>query len=162
MITGKVKISRKVKLLPKRYEKAKISGLKQLAKEVKEPIKDQISRGRSPVSATKGGSEGKKIWVEYDPKYAKRYKGGKLRPVNMKRTGDMLDSMVVKFVASAQWVSVYFTSPIAKYHDNKKYARKLRRLLPLKGEKFTAKLMQLMKKPILDNIKRGLREYRPK
>lgn len=159
--SAKVKISRKIQLLPKRYEKAKMVGLKNMAAKIKQPILAQISRGRSPVSSRKGGSEGKGIWDQYNEQYSKINKGGKKRPVDMKLSGKMLASLKVRFNRGTKNVSVWFTNEIAKYHDilGAGKSKVIRRLLPRNGEEFTPKLMKAVKRPVLDAIQKALKPY---
>jgi hypothetical protein len=104
---------------------------------IKAEIVSTIQSGKSPVA-------GAEPWQDYSDGYSK--KKGKKRPVDMTVTGKMLRS-IKSFVTSKGNVSIFFSSPIAKYHDLPGLARVLRQLLP-KGN-------QIFIKKIQNKIQRG-------
>ena len=93
----------------------------------KEAILSEISRGVSPVKG-EGGYE------KYSDSYKKAIKSGYIKgkssvsPVNLKASEKMLKS--IKGRKTKKGFSIWFTSPIAKYHDKEEYARILRKMLP--------------------------------
>lgn len=100
---------------------------------VKTMIINSIQSGRSPVM-------GEGVYEKYSKPYAKRYKGGKLRPVNLTLTGGMLNSFKTRALSinPTTYIGgsiIWFSSSIAKYHN--KTGKVIRRMLPSEdGEKF--------------------------
>ena len=94
--------------------------------------------GSSPVRG--------KRWKQYSKAYADRFKKGFRKPVNMKLSGEMLDSLEVK--RKGRGISIAFNSPIAVFHDKlgAGKSRIIRRLLPVfsKGETFKSNILNLI------------------
>lgn len=86
-------------------EKASLKSWQTKAKPViKEEILDYVSKGKSPVK-NQGNFE----------KYSVNYKKKDKSVVNLKVTGKMLKSIKVKKTLNG--ISVFFSSPIMKYHN---------------------------------------------
>lgn len=127
-------------------ERAKPNFFRLLKRFIKDEIISAIESGRSPVNqgGTKPeGSSGKLRYKEYSDSYKdqmgkNKLTGKKKRPVNLKVTGRMLNS--IKYKVTREAFVVWFTSPIAKYHDKLGASKKkvFRRLLPHDGEQFNA------------------------
>lgn len=103
---------------------------KNFAKDSRDDIADDIvstiKSGKSPV---KGFGK----YEKYSQKYAEKKKGGKRLPVTLTDTGRMLKS-IKTFITSKGNVSIFFSSPTAKFHDVPGLARVLRKMLPEGGE----------------------------
>lgn len=96
-----------------------------------EGIKDHIEQGKSPVKG--------KRFKSYSDSYS-RIKGRR-RPVDMKDTGKMLNSLTSRKTLSSY--KIVFKSKIADYHNRlgASIARVIRRLLPTeRGERFAKNL----------------------
>jgi hypothetical protein len=112
---------------------------------LKEDIRDTIERGNSPV-------KGNKRFVEYSQKYiediaAGVYPGKTPRPINLKLSGKMLDSIAAK-VTKTGFV-VYFTNFLAKIHSTEGPGGrrdKIRKVAPFDNEKWKASVMLRAKK----------------
>lgn len=109
-----------------------------MATELKTTIVKTIQSGMSPV-------EGVGRYKGYSESYSEairegRYRqyGKKLRPINLTLSGTMLRS--IKARQGKDNLTIYFSSPIAKYHDEEGAgkAKVIRRMLPSKpNEKFS-------------------------
>jgi hypothetical protein len=119
------------------------------AKKVKDSIVKTIQSGESPA---KGFGK----YEQYNKKYADRYKGGKRLPVNLTRTGKMLRS-IKTFVTSKGNITIFFSSPTAKFHDLAGLARVLRKMLPNDGEfiqKIQTRIIQGYNNAIIKAVKK--------
>lgn len=142
-------------------ERAKPIFHRLVKKFIKEVIRDSIESGRSPVN--KGGvkpkgSSGKLRYKEYSTSYKDAMGTGKLknkkkRPVNLTVTGKMLNSLKAKVGKDA--VTVWFSSPIAKYHNDLGASKKkvIRRMLPMGDEEFNAGIRKRLLKALENAIK---------
>ena len=142
-------------------EKAKPVFFKAAKKIFKEEIIDSIEAGKSPVE--KGGidpkgTSGKLRFEKYSDSYTKQIKRGyhgskRERPVNMKLTGKMLKSL--KFRVNRESITIWFSSPIAKYHNKLGAGKKkvIRRLLPTKNEQFNAGIRKRLVNALRDAFK---------
>jgi len=135
-----------LKKLQKDADKKTANALFKSRDELIKAIKSEISRGKSPVVNER--------WKPYSEDYANRYKGGSKTPVNMKQTGDMLDSLEMRKIRNK--IDIFFGSFIAVFHDQLGAGKNkvIRRLLPdpSKGERFNTRLTRIINKI----IKRGL------
>lgn len=108
-------------------------------------IKDQIQRGISPVA---GIGRFQKYSTSYrdaikSGKGDASKKSGKVSPVNMTLSGEMLDSLNAK--RSGTKLKIGFKDKKAAFHNDQGAGKSkvIRRLLPTDdGEKFNAKLLQ--------------------
>ena len=88
-------------------EKSTLKGWQNKAKkEIKSEMLDYVSKGKSPI-------ENKGNFAKYSPNYKKADKS----VVNLKVSGKMLKSIKSKAINNG--ISVYFSSPIMKYHNGK-------------------------------------------
>lgn len=142
-------------------ERAKPVFFKAAKKIFKEEIISSIEGGRSPVE--KGGidpkgTSGKLRYEKYSESYTKAIKRGRhgskrLSPINMKLSGKMLKSLKIRI--NKESVTVWFSSPIAKYHDKLGAGKKkvIRRLLPTTGENFNAGIRKRLVNALRDAFK---------
>ena len=128
-----------LKQLPKDIKKNFAIDMK---REIADVIAAKIISGKSPVA---GHGE----FEEYSDSYEK--KKGRKAPVDILVTGKMLDSLTVKQNTKGDLI-IFFKSKIAKYHSDKRSARKLRRLLPTTRETFEKgiwrKILSILKKAV--------------
>lgn len=119
--------------------------------EIENEIIATILSGRSPVAG--------QTWKPYSEKYADKYKGGDLVPVDMLRTGDMLDSLEVKQERGFDGLVIQFNSQIAVYHDILGAGRSkvIRRLLPREGEIFRQEIRRLIEKLFRESVSKSTR-----
>ncbi len=91
---------------------------------LKKEVIDSMSKGLSPVKGGGGQSGGKSRYQEYSDVYKMQIKkqngkfkdyGKRVRPVNLKLTGKMHESIKSRPIKFG--VLVWFESEIAKYHD---------------------------------------------
>lgn len=108
-------------------------------REFREAILDLISKGISPV-------KGERRFMPYSESYlaaieADRYPNKSKRPVNLKLTGKMLDSLYIK--ASGDSVEIGFTDEKADFHNTQGAGKKkaIRRLLPTNGGEVFTKVL---------------------
>jgi hypothetical protein len=111
-------------------------GARKATERLKKDIVDTIQRGNSPV-------KGERRYVDYSDSYKaqidERFSEThlkKLRPVNLTLSGQMLRS--IKGRVTDRGISIWFASPIAKYHNELGAGKSkvIRRMLPKDGEKF--------------------------
>lgn len=135
--------------------------------EIKREIVEIIKRGQSPVQGGRGQTGESARFVRYSPSYSRsiqdgRYSslGKKLRPVNLTLTGRMLQSIKSRLLFNG--FSVWFTSPIAKYHTVEGAGRSKvkRKMLPVEdGDTFTRlinkNLADKFKAILSNNLKKG-------
>lgn len=153
MATIKIKdLSKELKkIIDGRFKVAKRSFGRTAANKTELAIKSRISKGQSPV-------EGYGRYEPYSASYKKQIKDGNVKgkrrtsPVNLRVTGKMLRSLKKRVTNNG--FSIWFTSPIAKYHDDKSVARVLRKMLPDKGEKFTRDIQNGIKKSFVFWLKK--------
>ena len=125
---------------------------------MKQEVDESIARGVSPV-------KGQGRFKDYSKSYKEQIRKGRfskhqkrLRPVNLKLTGKMRKSLKARVTATG--IVLFYSSPIAKYH-NKLGAGKsktIRRLLPVEqGEEFsrviTNKMIKFFNRILQRNIK---------
>jgi len=115
---------------------------KDSAKDVKKLITDEILSGKSPVA----GGEYKRT---YSDSYAKTK--GRRSPVDLKVTGKLLRS-IKSFITARGNVSIFFSSPIAKFHDLPGLARVLRQMLPKGSQVFIGKIQNRIVKGYDDAV----------
>lgn len=122
-----ISVNQIAKELNKRERKARTKAMekwKKLAKPlIKKEINSRIDKGVSPVS-------GQPNYKKYSPKY----KIGRKRPVNLKDTGKMRKTLTAKSIKDG--ISVFFTSPIHKYHNGEGRVRRATLPIDSKGETF--------------------------
>lgn len=119
----------------------------QAAKTIGQTINEEILSGTSPV-------KGQGRFQDYSDSYKAQIQGPKLastgkrlRPVNLKVTGDMLGSQEVTISRDAG-VTVRYTDKKATYHNTLGAGKSgvLRRMLPTKkGEEFSRTIMSVLK-----------------
>ena len=134
---------------------------------IKDEVISSIQSGRSPVN--KGGSSPKNTggglrYEKYSDSYRSAIKRGSIKgksqtPRNLTVTGKMLRS--IKSRMTKNYVRVWFTSPIAKYHDKLGAGKSkvIRRMIPdpKKGEKFNAGIRKRIANALRGAIKLALR-----
>ena len=146
-------------LLKKIHNKAFAKAVKDFQKKgsvlTKKLVLDSIESGMSPV-------KGKGEYGKYSDSYKKQIRGGKypgkkIRPINLKLTGDMLKSLKLKLRKTG--FTLFFSDPKADYHNNigAGKSRVIRRMLPKKGTGETLK--RTITKPIRDLANRLLKKY---
>lgn len=155
-----VKITKRLKVL-KITEQVKPKFFRILDKFIKNEIISAIESGRSPVSnkgADPQNTGGGLRFNQYSDSYKKSMGKGKLsnkkqRPVNLTLTGKMLKS--IRSRSGRNSLRVWFTSPIAKYHNNLGAGKKkvIRRMLPKAGEEFNSGI----KKRIANALKNAIK-----
>lgn len=152
---SKVKI-KNVKRAVQNFQRSFSERLSQnLAREPKNLIEKEIIAtilsGRSPVRG--------KRWRDYSEKYADRFKQGSRRPVNMLRTGKMLDSLEVKQVRGRPGLLIRFNSPIAIFHDREGAGKSkvIRRLLPRSRERFKDNIQVLIDRLLRSVVRKSTR-----
>lgn len=121
----------------KQIDKFKDKARKELAKEAKKQVLASIAKGISPVIR-----QGR--FKAYSTSYRNAIKAGrfrefgkKIRPVNLKLSGEMLKSIFTE--VTARGVSIGFDNELAEIHNNKGAGKKkvIRRMLPTEpGETF--------------------------
>ena len=126
--------------------------------ELKRNIKANLEVGLSPV-------KGHGRFVGYSESYRKKIMDGeydhfnkKLRPVNLKLSGEMYKSLSVRSVKNG--VQVSFKDPKAVYHDRLGAGKSkvIRRLLPGKGEQFSKTVIDPVMKKLDNEIKTNLKK----
>ena len=119
------------------------SKFKTAAEIAKKDIRDTIERGNSPV-------KGNQRFVEYSEKYIEDIAAGvhaehgkKLRPINLKLSGRMLNSIATRITSSG--FVVYFTSKLAKIHSTegpRGRRDKIRKVAPFDNERWKTSVMK--------------------
>lgn len=121
----------------KQIQKYKKVAAREVAKTLEVEIVTSISRGISPV-------KGEGRFNKYSDSYTKQIKAGtygeskRIRPVNLKLTGDLLRSLIVK--ATKKGISVIFDNKLADIHNRvgAGKSKAIRRMLPTqRGEEFS-------------------------
>ena len=128
-----------LKSIPKDIKKGFSRGLKA---EIADDIVSEILSGRSPVAGHK-----------FKPYKSVKYKG-RLSPVDMLRSGKMLESIKVVQNKIGQ-VLISFRSVIATYHQKGAGSLPIRKLLPSGKEKFNPKLMKKITKILSKAVKKA-------
>jgi hypothetical protein len=163
----------KLKLKPKEIQDGFQKLIGQIAPNILKGIEKSITRGGSPV-------EGKGRYQDYSDSYkqaiggrfknaagdvitsaSKRYSqyNKKVRPVNLRLTGDMLKSLAYKVMGSA--LTIFFNSRLAVIHDEKGAGKRkvIRRLLPRKtGERLTRTVFDKFDRQIKKELLRMFRK----
>ena len=116
--------------------------------EIADIIVAKIISGSSPVSK-------KGQFKNYSKAYAK--KKGRMAPVDMVQSGDMLNSLIVK--SKRGGVQIQFRSEIAGYHDSGAGKLPVRRLLPKENERFTKKIENLIFRVFNKSVKRVVDKF---
>jgi uncharacterized protein (DUF1330 family) len=120
-------------------------------------IREQITKGISPVA---GGGRFKKYSDSYRKAIKARteqtaFKGGKVSPVDMTLSGEMMESLTAK--KKTNTVVIEFEDKKAVYHNNQGAGKSkvIRRLLPdQNGEKFNRKLLQTMRETVAEILRK--------
>lgn len=159
----KIKRSQKRLIALTLTERVKPQYFRLVKKFIKDEVISSIESGRSPVE--KGGknpqgTSGRLRYEQYSDSYKTaiskgRVKNKKQRPVNLKLTGKLLNSIKVKVYSDA--VRVWFSDKKAKFHDEMGAGKSkvLRRLLPRgdNKEQFNAGIRKRMLNAMLAAIK---------
>jgi hypothetical protein len=120
---------------------------------IKKEVVSTISKGLSPI-------EGQGRFQTYSKSYKEAINSGsykkfgkKQSPVNLKLSGKMLKS--IKALVTKSGITIFFSSPIAKYHNELGASKKkvIRRLLPKEGERFSLTITEKISKLIKDTFK---------
>jgi len=142
------------------------SKFKQAADLMKEDIVKTIERGNSPVKGNKrfvdysdnykSAIRGEKAWratptgkpFQINPMSEdyEKFKGKRLRPVNMKLSGRMLKSIAARF--NLRGFTIYFTSKLAKIHSTEGPSGKrdaIRKVAPFGNEKWKPSVIRRAK-----------------
>ena len=117
--------------------KATAETTKNFANDLKKEVLNSISQGKSPVA-------GEGPYQKYSDSYKKQFRrlGKTARPVNLKVTGKMLNSFKVRALING--FVLWFTSPIAKYHNGE--GRVDRIMLPGEGQTFNKNIIAKLRK----------------
>jgi hypothetical protein len=123
------------------------------AVEVKKLVLSEIASGTSPVLHKKAFKEYSALYKKQIKKAKGLFSAKKIKPVNLKLSGEMLDS--AKSEAGRDYFTTTFTSEIAEYHNNKGAGKSkvIRRMLPIKGERFNLRISTKIEKILRDSIK---------
>lgn len=120
---------------------------KMLKQDIEVEIINEILEGKSPVRNHK--------FEKYSESYAKTK--GREKPVDMFKTGDMLDSIKVKQNTKGD-VIVSFSDKKAKYHQNGEGRLPVRKLLPKGKEKFNTRLTKFINKILRLAVKKTIKK----
>ena len=117
--------------------------------EIEAEIIATILQGNSPV-------EGKRF-KNYSEKYSDRFKNGRRRPVNMFKTGKMLDSLEVKQIRGRPGILIRFRDKTADFHDRLGAGKSkvIRRLLPRTRERFRKNIREVILKFFKKNVRKS-------
>lgn len=121
---------------------------------LKTEMNASLDRGVSPVEGGGGQTGGNSRFIRYSPSYEKKIKrslrkiyGKQIRPVNLKLTGEMRNSLQIS--PRAQGLFVEYKDEKADYHNFLGASKRhiIRALLPIGGQNFsrviTSKLTKL-------------------
>lgn len=117
---------------------------------IKEAITDFLSKGISPV-------EGKGRFVKYSSSYTSAILNGRyvkfgkaVRPVNLKLTGKLHNSIKIRPTASG--LTIWFSDKKAEYHQNGTSKMPQRKLLPDDGELFSQAINEKIEDKIAEMV----------
>jgi hypothetical protein len=136
--------SQSKKLQLRAVKKFQTAGIKMLKKK----IPAQIKQGKSPVERGGNQTGGRLRFAPYSDSYKETirrgrgaFRGKRIRPVNLKLSGQMLKTLAARKTKTG--FTLFYTSPIAKYHNDKGAGRSrvIRKMLPGEGQKFTKPIM---------------------
>lgn len=146
--------------IAKQILKAQDEFLENANDEIPKLIISQISKGISPVA-------GEPRFAEYSKSYKQQMKDGQLdafskkpRPVNLKLTGILLDSLVTKINKSRGVLHIEFTDPLAEIHtvQGAGKSKTIRKMLPMQeGEEFNRVITQRIKKIFKEAVDKYLK-----
>ena len=153
---ARVRVKVNTKSLERRLKKAQDAMIRNVQRELPKLIIDDIEKGISPVKS-KGRLQ------KYSDSYRNAIKKGyiknkKIRPVNLKLSGDMLRSIFSR--TNANKLTVGFDSEVATYHNRlgTGKSKTKRRMLPTeKGERFNRKITLSLGELIKDTIQKIFR-----
>jgi len=126
-----------------------------IARAPKEDIENEIIitilSGQSPVKG--------KRFKQYNKEYADRFKNGERSPVNMLRTGKMLESLQIKQIRGKNGLLIAFRNRLSVIHDKLGAGKSkvIRRLIPRTGEEFKSSITKLIKKLFVNNVRKSTR-----
>lgn len=140
------------------------NSINKMKREIKPLIIDEILRGVSPVS--KGGRKpqntgGRVRYKAYSDSYKKQIEkmsGKSIRPVNLKVTGNLLNSLKARLTKKG--LTLFFSDFKAKYHDRQGAGKSkiIRRMLPSqKGEVFNKNISKTIFDIINNAVKKSTR-----
>jgi hypothetical protein len=134
----------------------KLKAKQQLRMEMEKEIKSSIKRGVSPVKGF--GRFVKYSQVYRDAIKSKRYSkfAKRVRPVNLKLSGELLKSLLVKITKPG--ISISFDNKLADIHNREGAGKSktVRRILPTKpGEQFSRSITTRLKE-VLDRVARNI------
>lgn len=149
-----MKINEVAAAIQKKIENVMSNGVAFATKDIAEIlpdaiIKDSILKGKSPVQGKRfdGYSESYKEAIK-DKRYVMFDK--KQRPVNLKLSGEMLESIKVTANQKSGKIKIEFTDQKAKWHNNGSGNLPERRIFPKPGEDWS----RLIKNKIRDALKK--------
>ncbi len=129
-----------LKSIEKQIAKTATKSLLRNSDSITREIQNTILSGQSPVAGKK--------FPNYSPAYAKKFKKGKLKPVDLFRSGEMLASLVITKLGRG--ISIVFASETAVFHDKlgAGISKVIRRLLPVpsKGETFKRNILRAIRR----------------
>lgn len=123
-------------------------------------IKSSISKGISPVKDIGRFKKYSRSYQEAIKKGRYAQFGKRIRPVNLKLTGDLLKSFYAKAVGGEFGrYRIGFTDEKVEYHNTKGAGKSktIRRLLPKTGETFTRSIVNRVRESVLTVLKNNIR-----
>ena len=144
-VTKRLDLSRNAKQF---FKKVNQDVLRDLDRDLADAVVERILSGKSPVKG--------KTFVNYSPSYAKVK--GRNAPVDMLKTGDMLESITVERTAIPGSFSFGFNDEKSEWHNKGLGNLPKRRLLPTgRAESFAPplfkKLLRIMNRAVRRNIR---------
>jgi len=147
------------KEIDKRLKKAESKWKKPAIELLKDELKANYSIGESPVEGGGNQTGAKQKFAKYSDSYKKQIKSGRfsefskrITPVNLKLSGKMLNSL--KDRSTAKGIVLWFTSPIAKYHNDLGAGKSkvIRKMVPDDGQKLRTSIRLKLQKLFTDKI----------
>ena len=156
-----VKITKRLKALAF-TEKAKPMFFRFVNGYIKDRIRSFIEKGLSPVNQRNAkikNTGGKNRYTQYSDSYKSKFgtrglQNKKPRPINLKQTGTMLNSIKTRLTGSG--LSIWFTDKKAKYHNDLGAGKSkvIRRILPRDGESWARSIENEITKSLSKAIKK--------
>lgn len=153
------KVTTKIVFLKKIKDRLRLSGYKEIGQVTVEEMKKSIAVGLSPVkefgrfagySGERGGS--------YPFSVKKKYPDKTLRPVNLKLSGDMLNSLDSRSNGTSVTVGILSPSQVEKARKHQAgILVPQRKFIPTAGQEFTVSIMREIKKKLQQIIDRAIR-----
>lgn len=158
-MTFKVSGNKRLKRTLLRFPKEVSSNFSRALKDViGDMIISELNAGKSPVR----GKKFKKYSDSYVSQMGKGdLRGKKDRPVNLKVTGELHKSLVIRQIKKTGSLFIKFTSDLADIHNRRGAGRskEVRRMLPTNnGERFNIKITRLIKSVLERAVKKSVKK----